>query len=176
MAVQIVKPNKVVDSAVIREFEAVIGAKLPGDYQMFLLTFNGGKPESNEFPIPDQQNAAGVDLFYGLLEKSKWGDLLSRRTALTDRVPKDVLPIGDASCGNIVCLSLQPKTFGQIFFWDHELEAEEDEPATFSNLFKIGDSFTNFLENLKKFDASQVQLKPGQVKRVWGNPDFKPEF
>lgn len=172
MAIKIVKPNGKIALQAIEGFETAIGKKLPDDYKTFLLTFNGGKPGSNEFPIPDQQNAAGVDLFYGILEKREWGDLRLRRAELNDRVPKDVLPIGDASCGNVVCLSLQPKTFGQVFFWDHELEAEEGETAIFSNLFRIGNSFSDFFESLKKFDVSQVKLKPGQVKKAWINPDF----
>lgn len=172
MSIQIKIPNSKIDPADIDILEAMIEKQLPNDYLQFLLTFNGGKPESNEFLIPDQKNAAGVDLFYGLLKKKEWGDLLLRRAELIERVPKDILPIGDASCGNVVCISLQSNTFGKVFFWDHELEADEGEAATFSNLFKIGNSFTDFFENLKKFDTSQVQLKPGQVKRAWIDPEF----
>lgn len=175
MAITITRPNKEINGSVIEHFETLIGQKLPADYRQFLLSFNGGKPENNEFAIPDKQNAAGVNLFYGLLENREWGDLIYQREMLLERVPVNVLPIGEASSGNAVCLSLQVDTYGQIFFWDHELEANEDEPATFANLFKIDGSFADFFERLRKFDASQVRLKPGQAKKVWVNPKFLDE-
>lgn len=176
MAVEIKSPHGKTKIATLEKFEAVLGSKLPSDYRQFLLAFNGGRPENNEFAIPDIKNTAGVDLFYGLLENPEWGDLLSRRAALIDRVPKDDLPIGDASCGNVVCLSLQPATFGQVFFWDHELEADEGQQPTFSNLFLVGNSFDDFFTKLDKFDTRQVRLKPGLVNKVWADPNFKPEF
>jgi len=172
MPIKITKPNERTDRANVDGFETVIGKKLPDDYREFLFNFNGGRPESNEFSVPAQKSAAGINLFYGLLKAKEWGDLLYQREMLMDRVPKDVLPIGEASCGNAVCLSLRPDTYGQIFFWDHELEADEGQEATFSNLFLISNSFTGFLSDLEKFDINQVQLKPGQVKSAWIDPEF----
>ncbi len=172
MTVEIKQPNGKTDVVTINKFEEIIGKTLPDDYRNFLLTFNGGKPESNEFEIPDERNAAGVNLFYGILGKLEWGDLLFQRKALLDRIPHDVLPIGEASMGNAVCVSLQAATFGKVFFWDHEAEAGEGEIATFSNLHLVGDSFEDFFAKLKQFDINQVRLKPGQVKKSWINPDF----
>jgi cell wall assembly regulator SMI1 len=176
MAIKIVKSNEKVAAKAIENFEATIGKTLPNDYKTFLLTFNGGEPEDNEFSVPKAKTGSNVRVFYGLTDKHGEGDLFHEHEVLIERVPAGILPIGGDSCGNCICLSLRSDTFGQVFFWDHELEADEGKPATFSNLFLVGDSFDNFLARLKKFDASQVRLKPGQVKKVWGNPNFKPEF
>jgi hypothetical protein len=175
MAVRILKPNEKVALKAIEAFEANIAKKLPNDYKMFLLEFNGGEPESNEFSVPKAKTGSSVRMFYGLIDKHKEGDLFHEHKIMFDRVPANFLPIGGDSCGNCICLSLHSDTFGQVFFWDHELEADEGEPATFSNLFRIGNSFTEFFENLKQFDVSQVKLKPGQVKKAWINPDFLKE-
>jgi hypothetical protein len=167
-----IKPNNKTDLTAIEAFEAAVGKKLPEDYRRFLLFSNGGKPENNEFSIPDEKNAAGIDRFYGLLGEPKSDDLLHQYQLFLDRIPMGILPIADASGGNLVCLSLCENTLGYVYFWDHELESEEGVTATFSNLFLVGSSFDNFLAKLKSFDSSQVRLKPGQVKKAWVNPDF----
>jgi len=176
MAIKILKPNQKIDLVAINEFEAFIGEKLPEDYQKFLLAFNGGKPESNVLSIPEIMNSVGVNRFYGLLDGRQPGDLLYEQEPMLDHVPEKILVISNAEGGNCVCLSLRPdKTFGQVSFWDHELEAEEGETATFSNLFRIGNSFADFFESLKSFDISQIKLKPGKVKKAWINPCFLKE-
>jgi hypothetical protein len=172
MAIDILETNRKIGLTDIGRFEAEIDANLPPEYRQFLLTFNGGKPEGNQFDVREAKTNAGVNLFFGLLNTQREGDLLYERARMLDRVPHNVLSIGNASCGNLVCLSLRTDTFGQIFFWEHEMEAEEGEPATFSNLFKVGNSFQQFFDGLKKFDPSQVELEPGQVKRVWIDPEF----
>jgi hypothetical protein len=92
---------------------------------------------------------------------------------MIDRVPPNILPIADAACGNLICLSLRPDSYGWAFFWDHEMEAEEGEPATFANMTKIGGSFHDFFQGLK---PNPIILKPGQKpgqgKNVWVRPGF----
>jgi len=78
--------------------------------------------------------------------------------------PKKAIPIAEDSCGNYVWLDQET---GAIFFWDHEIDGVGE---------KIAESFETFLTILQPFDPSSVRLRPGQVKSVWANPDFKPEF
>jgi len=49
-----------------------------------------------------------------------------------------------------------------VFFGDHELP---------DKLTQLG-SFAAFLELLEPFDPDSIQLKPGQVGRVWIDPEF----
>jgi hypothetical protein len=172
MAINIKKPDKRIDEATLATFEAEIGQTLPRDYRQFLLDTNGGRPEGNQFEVPDDNTDAGVDVFYGLFGAEKRRDLRYQIELMRERVPQGILPIGDACCGNMVCLSLRPDTAGKVFFWDHELEADDGEPATFANLFKVGDSFQQFLDGLKPFGPDNVESKPGHVGRVWIHPDF----
>ena len=51
-----------------------------------------------------------------------------------------------------------------VFFWDHETD----------DIIPLSDSLLTFLSSLVRFP--EVHLKPGQVKRVWGDPNFKPTF
>ena len=52
---------------------------------------------------------------------------------------------------------------GAVFFWDHEIP---EEPT------KLADNFQAFLDGLQPFDVKSIELKPGQVKRVWVDPEF----
>jgi hypothetical protein len=52
---------------------------------------------------------------------------------------------------------------GAVFYWDHEVPAP---------VIRLAPSFGEFLALLQPFDMNNVHLKPGQVKRVWVNPEF----
>jgi hypothetical protein len=174
MAVKISQPNSSASNSVIEEFELVIGTPLPADYRAFLLTSNGGDPEPNEAAAPPPVNTVGVRRFYGILPGQGDGDLKHHRDAMTQRVPPGLLPIAEDDCGNRFCLSVRREDLGCLYFWDHELEADEGEPPTFANLFKIANSFHAFFEGLQK--PAPVALKKGQVKKVWVDPDFLAEL
>jgi len=64
------------------------------------------------------------------------------------------------SCGN----EFFTDDAGAVFFWDHETD----------DIVPLSNSLVTFLSTLVRLP--EVHLKPGQVKRVWGNPNFKPTF
>ena len=170
MDIKFQKIGKDISQNEIADYEISIGMALPADYKFFLLKYNGAISDKNTFDIPTINNSAGVDKFFSL-------DELHRNfSVFRERIPAGFLPIADASCGNLVCLVLKGPQLGNVFFWDHELEADEGEPPSDKNVFKIADSFSNFLFKLRKFDESKILLKEGQVKRAWANPNFKPKF
>ena len=78
--------------------------------------------------------------------------------------PSNVIPFAEDDCGNF--FYVVPQT-GAVHFWDHEAEGQSEQIAT---------NVSQFTEKLAPFDPSQVKLAPGQVKRVWVDPTFKPEF
>jgi hypothetical protein len=53
---------------------------------------------------------------------------------------------------------------GRVYFWDHETDA----------LIPLSESLVVFLSSL--VPSPEVNLKSGQVKRVWVDPSFKPKF
>lgn len=136
----------------ITELEKEFGP-LPNDYLLFLKEHDGASPAENCFDIGDS-NSSSVRVFIPCIEAVK-----TRKNI--DGFPQDMLPIASDDCGNFVYLN--PKD-NAIYFWDHEVAA---------TIHKLADSFTRFLAILKPFDGSQIKLKPGQVKSVWIDPDFK---
>lgn len=176
MTVQMKKRGGQIDEHLVNLLEEETDASLPEDYRQFLLEFNGGEPEVNEFRVSDEQ-AAGVNQFFGLTQRQEYGDLRFQRRLMLGRVPENMLPIANAEGGNLVCISVAVDRgdYGAIYFWDHELEAEEDEDPSYENLHKIADNFNDFWESLSKFDISKVVLKEGDVEEAWIDPDFLAE-
>jgi hypothetical protein len=144
------KPAKIEE---IKETERQLGCVFPQDYHEFLLKYNGSVPESNVFR---NDLIVSVDSFIPVAE-------IGPISMEIEGFPFDAFPIAEVPSGNFVYLR---KNSFDVFFWDHEIEKEK----------KLASSFTEFLEGLRVFDDNSIQLKPGQVKSVWVDPDFKPEF
>lgn len=157
--------NKELTEEDLVHFELSIGLKLPEEYRYFLLLNNGGEPETNEFDIPNQNNSCGVNKFLGVNE------IKNEKINLGSRLVESALPIAYAECGNLVCITLGEKN-GEIYFWDHELEANNNELPSWKNMFFLASSFDEFLHSLRKFDPSQIKLEPEQVESVWIDPGF----
>ena len=152
----------------IATFERTCGQALPPDYRDFLQRYNGGRPTPNAFEIGGGLGDGGVRSFYGLHD----GDysLAAAFTSTRGRMPQHLLPIAEDDCGNRICLSLAEHDCGAVFFWDHETEADESEPADDRNLYRVASSFTAFLAALRA--APPVELQPGQVLSTWIDPEF----
>lgn len=50
--------------------------------------------------------------------------------------------------GNLILLSLKNADRGKIYFWDHEMEANEGEIPDYSNLTLIANSFEECITSL----------------------------
>jgi len=135
--------------------ETLIGAVLPRDYRNFLHERDGGEPAPNTFSIPAADNDAGVNEFMSVRQI---GDELE---PLWQSSSRGTIPIAYAEGGNLVLLW----TDGRVSFWDHELEDT-------GPVFTLAPNFHAFLEALEPFDPSEVELKPGEVKSAWIDPDL----
>lgn len=168
-----IKKNEV-DSTLddINNLEKLYSSTLPQDYKSFLTEYNGGFPDDNMFRSPFFEELVGVRYFFGFNSISCM-DLMSHIKTFKNRVPENVIPIGEDDCGNLFCLSLRDKDYNAVYFWDHELEADEDEPPTESNLFKLTNNFNEFLEGLEPFDESLLDKFPmGEAEIVFANIEF----
>lgn len=127
---------------------------LPPEYVEFLAIYDGAKPPSN---VLEGTN-------YGVCVNSflPASEIVNRANSVDD-LPSSLMPFGEDDSGNFVCIGTDDH---RVYFWDHEIDSDKT----------IAESFADFLKRLEPFDLSSVKLKPGQVKRVWVNPDFKPEF
>ena len=130
--------------------------KLPEIYKVFLGQHDGAKPKANVFRI-NGKIIGGVEQFIPASSIINVGNKV-------EGFSKDMLPFAKSAGGNLVYLD--PLT-GGVYFWDHELDDED---------VKVANTFSEFLGMLEGLDIDQIKLKPGQVKKVWVDPDFRPQF
>jgi cell wall assembly regulator SMI1 len=138
----------------LREVEASIGYPLPDQYRRFLLSHNGGRPQSVSFRFerkPGEYADSVVHWFYGIKAGSEFFINFERHyRILKDRMPPNIIPIASDPGGNQICISVSGSDAGFVYFWDHERESdpEEDESPSYDNLYPIGTSFNEFLGGL----------------------------
>jgi cell wall assembly regulator SMI1 len=142
--------------AQINQLETAIQAKFPESYKNFLLQHNGGSPEPCVFEYIDasETRLGCINNFLGIHsgELSNLHDYIETYKVFQKRLPDDVFPIANDPGGNLICISLAAHDTGTIYFWDHELEADEGEEPSYANLFFIARSFDDFIKSLR-FDA-----------------------
>lgn len=137
----------------VSALEHAIGIPLPKDYWDFLLRFNGGRPIPNSFPIRgfDLDNFGDIQRFFGITEDRVAPDIRWFIKTFRGRIPHGLLPIAGDGSGNIICLSLSGSNMGAVYFWYHDAEQS---PPTYSNVYPIADSFTDFLNSIHSEDIS----------------------
>jgi hypothetical protein len=133
--------------------EAFLGCRMSESFRTFLTANDGTEPESNIFKVGDN-NGSGVNEFIPVTE------ILNERAHI-ENIPTRAYPVAWAEGGNFVCVDEDKN--GAVYFWDHELP---DEPT------ELAPNFGAFLELLEPFDIKTIQLKSGQVKRAWVDPEF----
>lgn len=141
-------------AADINKFESIIGFKLPCEYESFLLNVNGGKPSLNKFFYKDKNGPYTDSVLRSMftLDDNDSCSLITYYDIYTNsgRIPNHIIPIGDDFGGNVVCISLGGSDRGNIYFWDHENEAYDDEVASYDNLHLLALSFSEFLDALQE--------------------------
>jgi hypothetical protein len=154
----------------LRAVEEALGASLPPAYRELLLKSNGGEPESNTV-AGRWHGVASVSCFFGIHQQA-FRDLMKQWKLHRDRVPPALLPIAADSCGNLICLGIPGPGKGVVYFWDHEVEAEEGEKPTYRNLKRLATTFESFLKALTPFGPDDVKVSPDDVESVWIDPEF----
>ena len=151
MAVTISGSHATLQEDDITELERLLGVTLPGDYRLFLLAHNGGRPTPDGFlKSRDESDRDAIDWFLGV-QAGAHNDLLSYVETYRDRIPPDLLPIAHDPFGNLVCLAVAGPRSGWVYFWDHEEEAPEGEAPDYRNVAPIARSLYAFLDGLTTF-------------------------
>jgi hypothetical protein len=145
--------GKPASEASIGALQAALGCQLSDSFAGFLRSNDGAEPETNIFEI-GEKNESGVNKFIGANE------ILKERRHI-ENLPTRAYPVAWAEGGNYVFVDEGRN--GVVFFWDHE---------TPENIIELAPDFGAFLNLLEPFDAKSIQLKPGQVKNVWVDPEF----
>jgi hypothetical protein len=137
---------------VLRALEQVWHFNLPKTYREFLLSYNGGIPENNlVFDYVDDNNTLGSNLRYlfGITPEDNLNVLRYIET-YENRIPKTMFPIATDDFGNLILIGVKNPYRGKVYFWDHEMEADEEEQPYYENIFLISSSFEEFIEGLKE--------------------------
>ena len=152
MNVNIVNVNHSITDLNISTFEKEFGLSLPEEYKNFLLTYNGGKPKprSFDYKLKDGRSwSGGIRDFFGL-GLDDWEDLRFYYSLYKDRIPKQMLPVGNDDGGNLVLLGLTHSMKGNVYFWDHNEESDDENLPTYDNIYFIANNFKEFLSNLRE--------------------------
>jgi hypothetical protein len=136
----------------ILALETGLGCKLSNSLRKFLQEQDGAKPETNIFTIRDKDECSVTSFI-------PCGEILKERGYI-ENIPPKAFPVAWAEGGNYVFVDEDKN--GVVYFWDHE--TAKDTALAFT--------FGDFLNLLQPFDISTVKLKPGQVKKVWIDPEF----
>lgn len=153
------------DAATVEAAEKRLNVVLPQEYKEMLTSVsNGGYVE----PMGFRSNLdVGVDAVLGV---ARGDDLDLEATigvcALDQRLPDGVIPIADAGCGNLVCLSTRQSDFGSVWFWDHEHEGHAESTSL------IAGNLKEFVSGLAPMDEFEIPHDPNA--KVWIDPDFRP--
>ena len=175
------QPSKI-KSSDIEQFEENNFFKLPKDYKDFLLEYGYCLFNEcisfipiNEDAIYQHESSSGranywfkgsqLSCFYGIdtgLDHDT-NELIYNLNTYKSRIPTGFFPIANDGLGNQICLSLNTKDYGCIYWWDHENEWDEDDffeetrtrmpdEVKYQNIYLIAKSFTDFLLKLEVQD------------------------
>ena len=164
----------------LEALETELGKKLPADYRRFLIACNGGFAGGRfwfEGPTPEGKKAdAGVNHIGGFRRQGHFS-LKWARECYEGRIPDTLLWIMDDPFGNAICLGIQGKHRGKVYFWDHENEPDTDEwdgkVETARNLKLLANSFSDFVAGLQEpeddRDAERKALESGAFPKSLEN-------
>lgn len=149
MSVEILESKEPVTEQQLAQLEEQLGRKLPPAYRAFLLKHNGGYPVPDTFDLPEMgADADGmVDRFLAIHD-GEHSNLYDYLETYAGRLPPNLFPVAHDPGGNVICISVDGEDSGQVYFWDHEEEAEDGETPTFENVYLIADDFDAFLDGL----------------------------
>lgn len=151
----------------VEKVEGIIGLTLPIEYKEFLHKFgtlNFNDTEVGFYPAKtvDEEPLTIVD-FYGLNGDNYDLKLIINR--YTDRIPNDLIPIAECPGGDQLCIGIDNKAFGKIYYWNHSKEKlqvntieEMWGPVTliYNSFFELIMSSRELKEN-KDFDDSTIE-------------------
>ena len=134
----------------LRVAERELGLQLPSAYRKFLLTHNGGKPVPGVFNFKGRDGSPDrsvVDWFLSVHE-ADFDNLLHYAQTYRGRIPEWLVPIGHDPYGNLILLGHTGTDTGAVFFWDHEQEISTHSQSGAVNVFRVANSFQQFLDQL----------------------------
>ena len=162
--------------AELNAIEKVLDRKLPDDYVYLVKRYGGCSftnsvafkplqkepaykhPEALGIPNGGQFCGSQVAEFYG--KRADEFTLADKLNTYSRRMPAGFLPFADDGLGNQLCLCLQPDNYAAVYWWDHELEWDEEDyaeetglpmpaAAQYQNLYLVAQSVAGFFAALR---------------------------
>lgn len=131
--------------------EAQLGVKLPNSYRDFLKKHNGGYPQPDGFDFANGEDGSSVDKFLEI-SSSKNESVSEYYNNYKDRIPKDYFPIAKDPGGNLILIGVKNSN-ADIYFWDHESEAEDGDVPGMYNMHLIATSLDDFINDLYEIEV-----------------------
>lgn len=146
--------------------ESDLGAELPLSYKDFVSKYGQSAFEEyvgfdSEEEVPGSPDGRGhFSLFFGGKDTEFKSYSVAWNVAnYRDRIPLKMLPIGTDGSGDLLLLSVEELSFGQVFYWDHQTapdpdsidsrrDQKRDVSILRSHLVKVASSFGDFLNCL----------------------------
>tara|TARA_B100001094_G_scaffold117190_1_gene113040 strand:+ start:7730 stop:8224 length:495 start_codon:yes stop_codon:yes gene_type:complete len=139
----------------VQDFESQLGVILPEDYFKFLCENDHCYTEADVFDfIKDgRKNTSILHGFFGF-DAPSYGDIVQHLQVRKGRIPSFMLPIASDPGGNDILIGIKGEYRGHIYFWDHEMEYDEDQDdCTVDeyrlNLHFIAADFKSFINSLR---------------------------
>ncbi|MEJ2046409.1 MAG: SMI1/KNR4 family protein [Reinekea sp.] len=142
-------PYGEIDVEYLNRFLSTLPSTPPASYIEYLRTRNGGKFKNNMVFLSGK-HFCSVHEYFGLLLKPSYLSLEENYNRYKDRINKYFLPIATDPGGNIFGISLNEKSYGEIYFWEHEYEGQ-DKPLVW-----LSNDFSSFISSLKKRKLSHL--------------------
>jgi hypothetical protein len=120
----------------LAQVELACDGLLPESYKSFLLRYGAAAFRRPVLVNPTQLlpkhiSKSGkdyLDVFYGkAIGDRKHLDLLHQIGTYRGRMPRTLLPIANNGGGNQFCIVVKGKEYGQIVYWDHNHEFDEED-------------------------------------------------
>ncbi len=147
--------------------EQSLGVFLPADYVEFLTSIGGGGFIGAYAGARPIQNRKGhiheiIDKFYGSKNERLYR-LADEIMLFKDRIPAELMPIGENAFGDQFCLGIKGQERGKVYIWDHEDGRTEQDYLDiygakkavprewrFGNISLVAESFSEFFSKLEK--------------------------
>ena len=145
--VSIKSPEESFSKHVFDKFCKKNNLNFPQQFSQFLSQYNDGELDVN---VVDGYDECCVRYFYGTTSET-YSNIEDVFECFKERMPYNCIPIAEAEGGNQVCMSLNPETYGKVYFWDHEtMDVDEGEKCEYSILDMpfIANSFDELLKKI----------------------------
>jgi hypothetical protein len=153
MQIKLKNGKAATEEACLRVQNALL-CQLSKSFRNFVRDNDGALPESNIFKVRGKTDPGiSINRFIPT------DQILGERDQI-ESIPKKAYPVAWVEGGNYIFIDEEKN--GGVFFWDHET----------GKTVKLASDFGLFLQLLEPFDIQKIQLQPGQVKKVWIDPEF----